>query len=61
MLDIDTPKNKISWKEFKDLVENAGVKNDDEIDSIDVAWGDAHDFEITYDADFGWQITLQKI
>jgi hypothetical protein len=58
---LDTTKNKISWKEFKDLVEKAGVKNNDEIDSIDVAWGDARDFEITYDADFGWQITLQRI
>lgn len=52
---------KITWKQFKNLVENAGVKDDEEIDSIDVAWGDEKDFEIKYDDDFGWQITLQRV
>jgi len=58
---LETSQNKITWKQFKEQVEKAGVKNDDEIDSIDVAWGDVRDFEIKYDADFGWQITLQKV
>jgi len=52
--------NKITWSQFKILAEQAGIKEDDEIDSIDVAWGDIEDFEINQDDDFGWQITLQR-
>jgi len=52
--------NKITWSQFKILAEQAGIKDDDEIDSIDVAWGDIEDFEINQDDDFGWQIRLQR-
>ncbi len=57
----DSPKrNKITWNQFKLLAEQAGVKDDDEIDSIDVAWGNTEDFEIKCDDDFGWQISLHR-
>ena len=58
---VEEKQVKITWKQFKELVENAGVRDDEEIDSIDVAWGEAKDFKITHDEDFGWQITLQRI
>ncbi|NOX43011.1 MAG: hypothetical protein GXP19_04660 [Gammaproteobacteria bacterium] len=56
----DSRQDKITWKQFKLLAEKAGVKDNDEIDSIDIAWGNTEDFEINFDDDFGWQIFLQR-
>lgn len=53
-------KNKLTWKEIKELVEAAGVKDDDEIDSIDISWGELQDFQCYKDEDFGWQIKLES-
>ena len=49
---------KLTWKELKQLIEAAGVQDDDEIDSVDISWGDADQFEARKDDDFGWQIRL---
>ncbi len=49
---------KITWQEFKALCEAAGIQDDDEIDSIDISWGDKVFFQCTKDEDFGWNIRL---
>ncbi|MDH5547130.1 MAG: hypothetical protein OEZ43_16200 [Gammaproteobacteria bacterium] len=49
---------KITWGELKALAENAGVRDEDEIDLIDIAWGRIEDCQCTKDEDFGWQIRL---
>ena len=49
---------KLTWKDFKVLVEASGVKENDEIDRIDISWGDLKDFECRHDDIFGWRIIL---
>jgi hypothetical protein len=49
---------KISWKTFKEMCEKAGIRDEDEIDSIDISWGSLKYFKANKDEDFGWQIYL---
>ena len=50
---------KITWRELKKACEEAGIKDDDVIDVVEIAWGDAHELKCVKDEDFGWQITLE--
>ena len=58
MKDTAAKWKKLTWKEFIDLVEAAGVTGDDEIDSIDITWEARERFTCFKDEDFGWQIKL---
>lgn len=49
---------KLTWKQFKELLENAGIQDTDEIDDIDLSWGDLNDFECYKDEVFGWKVRL---
>jgi len=49
---------KLTWLEVKNLIEQAGVKNNDEIDRIDISWGRIDEFICNKDEDFGWMIQL---
>jgi len=49
---------KLTWGEIKRLLEEAGVRDEDEIDRIDISWGSAEDLECVHDEDFGWRIVL---
>ncbi len=49
---------KFTWGELKKLIEASGVKAEDEIDKIEISWGDIEEFTCTKDEDFGWQIRL---
>ena len=49
---------KVTWGDFKKLIEEAGVKDCDEIDRIDVSWGNIKELKIIHDDDFGWQVFL---
>lgn len=57
MTDDEMPK-KLTWGEIKHLIESAGVKDSDEIDTVSISWGPIKDLEIKKDDDFGWQILL---
>jgi hypothetical protein len=57
----DPTTNKLTWKQFKELCEQQGIKDDDELDTIDISWGDLEYFEAKRDEDFGWQITLRGV
>jgi len=50
--------HKMTWAELKKLIEAAGVKDNDEIDKIDISWGSIKYFECLKDDDFGWRIIL---
>lgn len=50
---------KITWGELKQLAEQMGIQDNDEIDAIDISWGSIEDVSCTKDEDFGWQIRLQ--
>ncbi len=54
------PRNegKLTWGEVKALLEEAGIRDEDEIDRIDISWGSPEELECVYDEDFGWRITL---
>jgi hypothetical protein len=52
---------KLTWKKFKELCEQQGIQDNDELDIIDVSWGSVEYFEAQKDEDFGWQITLRGI
>lgn len=56
----DLDAKKLTWKEFKELCEQRGVKDSDELDTIDISWGSTDDFECKKDPDFGWQISLRS-
>lgn len=49
---------KLTWGELKTLIENAGVRDQDEVDSIDISWGHPNQLECHKDDIFGWQIRL---
>jgi hypothetical protein len=49
---------KLTWQEVKLLIEQAGVRNEDEIDRIDISWGKIEELMCNKDDDFGWQIKL---
>ena len=56
---LATPdEHKMTWSELKRLIEEAGVKDNDEIDKIDISWGSSEHFECRKDEDFGWRIIL---
>lgn len=50
--------DKVTWGEIKQFIEKTGIRDTDEIDSIDVAWGKLDKLKATFDTDFGWQICL---
>lgn len=47
---------KFTWKEVRQLIEEAGVQDDDEIDCIEISWGTVDEVKLNKDEDFGWQI-----
>ena len=49
---------KITWGALLAAAKAAGIKPDDTIDNIDIAWGDANALQCVKDDDFGWQISL---
>jgi len=51
-------RGKVTWGELKNIVEQSGVSDHDEMDRIDVAWGNINELKILFDDDFGWQIYL---
>lgn len=51
---------KITWGELKKLVEFHGVVDNDEIDLIDVSWGNPDKLKVKLDDDFGWKISLRN-
>ena len=46
----------MTWREVREVIENAGVKDEDEIDCIEISWGTAEQLTLSKDEDFGWQI-----
>lgn len=53
---IDVVPQKMTWREIRDVIERAGVKDNDEIDCIEISWGRPDQLSLTKDEDFGWQI-----
>jgi len=53
-----TDEKKLTWQEIKSLIEMSGVRNDDEIDHIDISRGKLDEFICNKDDDFGWRIQL---
>ncbi len=49
---------KLTWGELKRRLEAAGVRDEDEIDRIDISWGNPEAIECVHDEDFGWRIIL---
>lgn len=47
---------KFTWKEVRQLIEEAGVQDSDEIDCIEISWGTSDQVKLNKDEDFGWQI-----
>ena len=48
--------HKFTWSEIRRMIEAAGVKDDDEIDCIEISWGTADQVKLKKDEVFGWQI-----
>jgi len=55
---IGHAQKKLTWGQLKDLLESAGILNEDEIDTISISWGKIEEMEIKKDDIFGWQIYL---
>lgn len=49
---------KLTWRDIKGLIESAGVQDEDEIDDIDISWGNIDEFECRKDEVFGWKVRL---
>ena len=47
---------KFTWQQVRQLIEQAGVQDDDEIDCIEISWGTSDQVKLNKDEDFGWQI-----
>jgi len=47
---------KFTWQQVRQLIEQAGVQDDDEIDCIEISWGTTDQVKLKKDEDFGWQI-----
>lgn len=47
---------KFTWQQVRQLIEQAGVQDDDEIDCIEISWGTTDQVKLNKDEDFGWQI-----
>lgn len=58
MMNTKSGEGKITWGALLAAARAAGIKQDDPIDSIDIAWGDANGLRCIRDDDFGWQISL---
>ena len=56
--DQQTERTKITWQELKSACEQAGIKDDDELDTVFIAWGEIKALTCKKDADFGWQVIL---
>lgn len=56
--DVVQLQRKLTWGEVKDMIESAGVRDTDEIDSIDISWGALDQFAATKDEICGWRIRL---
>ncbi len=52
----DKRTNKFTWQQVRQLIEQAGVQDDDEIDCIEISWGTSDQVKLNKDEDFGWQI-----
>jgi len=50
---------KITWQDLKALCENAGMKDTDFIDVVEISWGRSEQLQCKKDEDFGWQITMK--
>ncbi|HHJ81233.1 MAG TPA: hypothetical protein ENJ65_06325 [Candidatus Tenderia electrophaga] len=48
--------SKFTWQQVRQLIEQAGVQDDDEIDCIEISWGTTDQIKLRKDKDFGWQI-----
>lgn len=53
---FNQPDHKFTWAEVRNMIESAGVKDDDEIDCIEISWGTTEQVKLKKDNDFGWQI-----
>lgn len=51
-------RGKVTWGDLKQALEQAGVQDHDEIDRIDLGWGNPNHIKVVHDDDFGWQIFL---
>ncbi len=51
-------KTKITWQELKLACEQAGIRDEDELDTVFIAWGEIEALTCKKDDDFGWQIIL---
>lgn len=49
---------KITWGQLKNILESSGINDEDEIDRIDLGWGEPKHIKVKYDEVFGWQIFL---
>lgn len=58
MVNTNITVGKITWGALLEAARAAGIKQDDPIDTIDIAWGDANGLRCIKDEDFGWQILL---
>ena len=58
MINTKVVNGKITWGALLAAAKAAGIKPDDPIDSIDIAWGDSNELRCVRDDDFGWQIAL---
>lgn len=47
---------KLTWRQIRERIEQAGVSDTDEIDCIEISWGTLDQLSFTKDQDFGWQI-----
>ncbi len=52
----DKRTSKFTWQQVRQLIEQAGVQDDDEIDCIEISWGTSDQVKLNKDEDFGWQI-----
>ncbi len=48
--------SKFTWQQVRQLIEQAGVQDHDEIDCIEISWGTTDQVKLNKDEDFGWQI-----
>lgn len=51
---------KLTWKQIREFVESSGVKDNDEIDCIELSWTTADQLKLIKDEDFGWKIIQRK-
>lgn len=59
-IEMETRQLKITWKDLKSACERAGVQDDDPLDTVHITWGSIDALSCRKDADFGWQIILDR-